>query len=410
MFTKASSTSAKLPSIIEQLSQNIELNADVMLLGICIKNYNTIESLIGKSNSLNLASNIGNFIKRYLEQNLTKNFNIIFLKPYFLVLIKENDQKVNAVFYNLKHQLTLYDDIDHKLHVQFLLTYTPLRNNKNNIKDKFSHIIQLLESDLKKSGIIPYKDNIDDILLDEYERLFLLKSALQQKRARFAYQPIVDSADGNIAYYECLLRIPGKDGDLISAGPVILLAEKYGIINCVDNAVIEMAVRELEEAPDISLSVNISNIGILDDHLLTKVTSLLRSHNVASRLVIEITETSVNEDFTKTSNFVNTMRELGCRIAIDDFGVGVTSFNQLRQIKFDIIKIDGSFIRDITTNPYNRFLVELLVKLGEEVGAKTVAEFVENGEIAKFLLDSRVNFMQGNFFSPALNFRLWSKK
>ena len=106
---------------------------------------------------------------------------------------------------------------------------------------------------------------------------------------------------------------------------------------------------------------------------------------------------------------MDTVRALGIRVALDDFGVGNRSFKQLYTIKFDIIKIDGSFIKDIATNPYHRFITEMVVKLSKDTGAKAVAEFVENGEVAKILIDLGVDFMQGNFFSSAQNFRSWHK-
>ncbi len=108
-----------------------------------------------------------------------------------------------------------------------------------------------------------------------------LKSSIKARLARFAYQPIIECATGTISYYECLLRIPNNDGELVSAGPSILMAEKYGIIHYIDRAVIQMAAKELVAAKDLKLSINISYIGLLDDRLLEEVKLLLKDYDIA---------------------------------------------------------------------------------------------------------------------------------
>ena len=225
-----------------------------------------------------------------------------------------------------------------------------------------------------------YDDNPIDIdaLRGRNTKLNLLRSLLLKKKAKFVYQPIVDRKSGNIEYYECLLRVPDENNNLISVGPMIEDAEKKGLINIVDFTVVEMAIKELKADKKIKLSVNISNIGVLNKRLLKRIESLLKKYSVAKRLIIEITETSLNHDFATTKKFIDTLYTYGCRFALDDFGSGFTSFKQLLNLPIDIIKIDGSYIRDILSNNHSRFFVEALIGLAEDLGIKTVAEFVEN--------------------------------
>lgn len=228
-----------------------------------------------------------------------------------------------------------------------------------------------------------------------------LKYSLAKKTMRFAYQPIIDSKTGQIPYYECLLRIPNFDGKIVSIGPIIEYAETIGIANVIDHQVLSMAIQELLKIHDLVLSINISNHGMIDDHLLHLAQTLLVEYDVGDRLIIEITETSLNRDYDKTKKFMHCLRHFGCKFALDDFGSGFTSFKQLQHLPIDIIKIDGSYIKDIKNNEHNKYFVKSLVQLSEELGIKTVAEFVEDGEIAKFLIDINIDAMQGNFFSPA---------
>jgi EAL domain-containing protein (putative c-di-GMP-specific phosphodiesterase class I) len=274
----------------------------------------------------------------------------------------------------------------------------------------FRQMVIALEASDKKCGIVAYKGGILDELHKEYLLLSKLKSSLRAKLARFAYQPIIKCSSGETAYYECLLRIPDDDGELMSAGKSILLSEKYGLINYVDRSVIELAAKELKANEGLMLSINISNLGLLDDRLEDVITSHLKERKIASRLIIEITETAINNDFERISDFISFVKNLGCKIAIDDFGSGATSISHLKNLKFDILKIDGSLTRNVLDSDYNMYLVKTIVALAGEVRAKTVAEFVENGRIAKFLMDSGIDYMQGNFFSPAQNFRTWSNK
>jgi EAL domain-containing protein (putative c-di-GMP-specific phosphodiesterase class I) len=124
-------------------------------------------------------------------------------------------------------------------------------------------------------------------------------------------------------------------------------AESKGLISIVDFTVIEMAISELARDKKISLSVNISNVGVLNHRLLKRLEILLKKYDVATRLIIEITETSLNDDFEAIKSFIDTLHKYGCKFALDDFGSGFTSFQQLLNLPIDIIKIDGSYIRDI---------------------------------------------------------------
>lgn len=353
-----------------------------------VKNYRLLETLIGYNQLAKTILSITNDISSNYANCKTKSVED-YLFFFSTVDLSSAAQQLNQSLYDsaLRHS---------SFHIEFQITFT-----SGDLKTKLPSSVQSL---LYSS---PNKDDSNDAIMKEYAILNLLKHAIANKTAGFAYQPIIDSKSGVAIYHECLMRIPDENGVWISAGPAILLAEKYGIIDIVDNAVIEMAKYELEASKDILVSVNISNIGLLDDKLLAKIMSNFKKREFAERLILEITETSLNENIEKTVHFINNIRALGIRVAIDDFGVGVRSFEQLCSMKFDVIKIDGSFIKDIATNPYNRFIVELVVKLAHETGAKTVAEFVENGTIAKYLMELNVDFMQGHFFSPAQNFRSW---
>src|SRR3546814_8895912 len=117
--------------------------------------------------------------------------------------------------------------------------------------------------------------------------------------------------------------------------------------------------------------------------------------DIASRLLSEITETAALQDFEETARFIGTGRDLGCKVALDDFGSGYTSFRQLKALTVDIVKIDGSFVRGVSDNPENQLFIRTLLNLANGFGLKTVAECVETAEDARILMSERVEFLQG---------------
>lgn len=232
-----------------------------------------------------------------------------------------------------------------------------------------------------------------------------LITALNDKRIRIAYQPIVDACTGEAAIYECLVRMEQPDGSLVSAGHFVPVAEKLGIIGLLDYRVMELAVEALRTHPDVMLSLNVSGRTTADRLWRETLAShLTADKNLARRLVIEITETVAIHEVVELTEFVAKFRELGCQIAIDDFGAGYTSFRNLKMLDVDLVKIDGSFVIDLATNPDNQFFVRTLVDLARNFNLPTVAEWVSNEEEVEMLRDLGVKYLQGFYLGePAMS-------
>lgn len=235
-----------------------------------------------------------------------------------------------------------------------------------------------------------------------------LHSAFRENRLRLAWQPILDTRSHKIAHYEALLRIRNTNGKISSAGPLIPVAEKMGLIEDIDTLVMELVVAELRRSKTASLAFNVSNV-TTESHLwLDHLTALVAdTPDIGSRMVVEITETAVQRDLRKVAYFVAAVQSLGAQVALDDFGSGYTSFRQLKALSVDVVKIDGVFIKDIATNTDSRFFVKTLMDFANGFGLETVAEFVETGEIAKILIDMGVNYLQGYYLGKPENTRGW---
>lgn len=236
---------------------------------------------------------------------------------------------------------------------------------------------------------------------------YLLK-AYKEKRLRLAYQPVIESVTGKTVHYEALLRIINPSGKISSAGALIPVAEKMGLIDIIDNMVMEMVIEELRNSPNISLAFNVSNLTTENSLWLDNINHLLKDEpEIASRLIVEITETAIHRDLRRTAFFVASLQSLGCAVALDDFGSGYTSFRQLKALSVDMVKIDGVFVKDLAQSADHQFFVKTLLDFAKGFGLDTVAEFVENGEIAKILMDMGVGCMQGYYFGKPENQRKW---
>jgi EAL domain-containing protein (putative c-di-GMP-specific phosphodiesterase class I) len=236
---------------------------------------------------------------------------------------------------------------------------------------------------------------------------YLLK-AFKEKRLRLAYQPIIESKTGKTLHYEALLRLISQTGKISSAGALIPVAEKMGLIDIIDTMVMEMVIEELKRDPHVSLAFNVSNWTTENPVWLDGITQHLKdAPDVASRLIVEITETAMHRDLRRTAFFVASLQSMGCLVALDDFGSGYTSFRQLKALSVDMVKIDGVFIKDLAHSTDNQFFVKTLLDFAQGFGLHTVAEFVETGEIAKTLMQMGVDSMQGYYFGKPENHRTW---
>ena len=224
-----------------------------------------------------------------------------------------------------------------------------------------------------------------------------LIGALSDQRLRLAYQPIVDIRTREAVFHEALLRLVQPDGTIVSAGHVVPLAERLGLSRLFDLAVLEEVLQTLALHPDAHLSLNVSPETAAGPDWLTKFAQTLGQRpDLGKRLIVEITETSAIRSLDETAYFISTIHDLGARLAIDDFGAGFTSFRNLRALKVDIVKIDGSFIATLPKSRDDQIFVRRLVELAHDLGIETVAEWVQDEETAEMLAGWGVSRIQGH--------------
>jgi diguanylate cyclase (GGDEF)-like protein len=233
-------------------------------------------------------------------------------------------------------------------------------------------------------------------------------AALNQRRIALAYEPVVETQSREVAFYECLMRINRSDGSIAPASEIIPVAERVGLVRMLDFRVLELVVAELSTTPGLKASVNVSPNSAIDPHWWQGLGALLRANSdAAGRLIVEITETAAIHDLNDARGFVTRVKDLGCRIAIDDFGAGYTSFRNLRKLGVDIVKIDGAFVPNIAKSGDDRAFVRTLVDLSRRLGLKSVAEWVQDEETAALLADWGCDHLQGALIGLATSERPW---
>ncbi|MDX1812242.1 MAG: EAL domain-containing protein, partial [Gammaproteobacteria bacterium] len=229
-----------------------------------------------------------------------------------------------------------------------------------------------------------------------------INDALMNNMFELHYQPIVGLEDNSLSHYEVLIRMKEKDGNIVLPAPFIAVAEKTGLINAIDHFVLETAINEIKQhnlkGQKIKLAINLSAHSFGDEVLFGLLKRLLEASEIdPAQLIFEITETAALSDLTAASELIGKIRSLGCYFALDDFGVGFSSFYYLKELPVDYVKIDGSFIQKLPSNRNDQILVKAITEIAKEFGKKTIAEFVEDRETIELLKKYEVDFVQGYY-------------
>ncbi|HSS04439.1 MAG TPA: EAL domain-containing protein [Solirubrobacterales bacterium] len=227
-----------------------------------------------------------------------------------------------------------------------------------------------------------------------------IRDAITDDRLSLHTQPIRSLASGGIERYELLLRMRSEEGELLPAASFIEAAERSGMVQELDRWVVARALellaeREREGAP-LSLHVNLSGASVTDISVLEFIERRLDEGGVdPTSCTFEITETANVHDYEAAGGFADRLTEFGCQVAIDDYGAGFGPFHYLKTIPFDLIKIDGSFVRDMPRSDADQLTVQAIVQIARGLGKTTIAEFVQDDQTTEMLREFGVDMAQG---------------
>ncbi len=223
-----------------------------------------------------------------------------------------------------------------------------------------------------------------------------IKEALRENRFVLHYQPIFHFKSGRAAHFEALIRLREGPDDLIAPEVFLPAAERFGLMPYVDSWVVDHVIELLVKRPAVEIFVNLSGTSLGDESLLSHIEERVTSTGLpAGRLAFEITETTAVRDIVVAREWMRRLKDRGCRFALDDFGIGFSSFSYLQSLPADYVKIDGSFIRGVETDPAARALVRAIDTVAHTLGKETIAECVENLDSVRTLVELGVEYGQG---------------
>ena len=239
--------------------------------------------------------------------------------------------------------------------------------------------------------------------LGEMEWANRIREALRDGRLLLDYQELHPLQPGPAegAHVELLLRLRGEDGGVVPPGAFLPAAERYGLMPLIDRWVVETALGNLDRIHPhgsrlATCAINLSGGSLEDDGLFARIEQLIELHGIEPRrLVFEVTETVAVRNFIASSALIARLRSLGCRVALDDFGAGMSSFGYLKNLELAMLKIDGSFVQNLTSDRMSQSIVKAVTEIGHQQGLIVVAEWVSTQEMLDILVPMNVDYAQG---------------
>ncbi len=386
-----------------QLKDEINSASNPLLLYFRIDNYEDLEGFYED----NILEELNNSVESYLSSKLSKKFRYDKLynldKGKFALILDfaEFDKNINIVIDSLQKTCKKVKDIEIqlnllKINISFLVALSS--DKEDIIKD-----VELGVKELKKSSenlivATGFTKKEKDKFKKNIKTIFSIRNALANSRIVSYFQPIIDNKTKKIVKYESLVRLIDEKGKVLSPFFFLEVAKRSNYYIDITNIILKHSMNILQNS-NFEVSINLSALDIEHSLMRETIIKLIKEcKNCSRRLIFELLEDEAIKDFRVVEDFIKELKEYGVKIAIDDFGTGYSNYERLLQYQPDILKIDGSLIRDIETSEYSLSVVKSIVTFAKEQKLQTVAEFIENENIYKIIKELGVDFSQGYFF------------
>ena len=236
--------------------------------------------------------------------------------------------------------------------------------------------------------------NIEHQYHQNMQWIHRLTAAIEKDRIVPYYQPIFDNNTGAVVSYECLIRLIEKDGNVLSPFHFLEISKKARLYTRLTSIMVEKSCRHFSGKRD-HFSINLSVDDILDEDTVSFIKEQIQRHGVQEQIIFEILESVGIENYSEVLSFIEEMKAFGCQFAIDDFGSGYSNFEHLLQLKVDYIKIDGSLIKNLHTDPSATSIIEAIVHFAQKRHLTCIAEFVHNAEVHEIVKQLGIERTQG---------------
>ncbi|MEA3289327.1 MAG: EAL domain-containing protein [Campylobacterota bacterium] len=382
------------------LNNRFKLNEDMNeILGrhvsfINIDNFKSVNDFYGQEFGDKVISKLSNIIL-----NISYDFNYSIYRNHGdeFAIVSSKGEEFNVFKKHIQDIITYISNISIKIE-NVDLDITLSAGIANDIDDISKVDIALKEAKrLNKSSIV-YSENLDTNKIFETNIQWSkkIKEALTDDRIEIVLQPLYSNKENKVLKYESLVRLIEKNGEVISPFHFLDVAKRTKLYGQITRRVVKKAFRVLNET-DKEISINICAEDVFDDETRNYLLNMLRETEYSKRVVIELVESEGIESFSDIKLFIDEIKSQGAKLAIDDFGTGYSNFEYLLKLNADYIKIDGSMIKNIDTDPNSYSVVETIVSFANKNNMKVIAEFVSSKEIQEKVEELGIDFSQGYY-------------
>jgi len=376
---------------------------DAMVILIKIEDFEDIYNYYGQA----LIQNIEDKISKLISNNLPDSFknDRLFslgngeygIVKYRCESIADCEDKLKIFQNIINNSVITIEDIEYSLSV--IISFAIGKNALDDAKYGIKELEQTRNTFISATDI---SKKIHKEADENMKTLQMIKDAFANDRIVSYFQPIVDNETKKVIKYESLVRLIDKDGKVISPFFFLERAKKGKYYNQITHKVLENSFEALKKIKE-DISINISSLDIEKKPTRDKLLELLRGCGTnASRVTLELLEDEEVHDINELKAFIKEVKSMGVKIAIDDFGSGYSNFSRLLDYEPDILKIDGSLVKDIVEDRYSLDLVDTIVVFAYKQNLEVIAEYVENEEVFRILDDLGVQYTQGYYFGKPM--------
>ena len=394
---------SELERVISRIARN---GAECALLYLDLDQFKYVNDTLGHAAGDRLLKECTELLRKNIrEGDLLARFG----GDEFTVLLYQIDHDhALPVAENIRRMFEHYqfNDSGKTINVTCSIGLTMINGETESAETALSHADLACNISKSQGRNCVHEYNLDDstqnLMAEDMGWVALVKDALQHDRFELLYQPIFTVQSQEIHGNEVLLRLPTEEGQSIKPGGFIPAAERFGLVHNIDRWAVARSMEYLSQLHSENIptqfSINLSGRAFDDLELLKMIKTILNDTGLdPSALLFEITETAAIANLRAARKFITQLKDLGCRMALDDFGSGFCSFTYLKNLPVDSLKIDGSFIQGLANAKVDQAMVQSMNQVAHALGKTTIAEFVQNQETMRLLREYGIDYAQGHF-------------
>jgi len=387
----------KLPNRLKLIDyiKNLHNASSVHLALVNIDGFKDINDFYGHKIGDKLLKQIASTIVNLCKN---KSTNVYKLPSDEYAIFSVADVKASDFIKNIRTLINKIQETNYLIdgNSLYITVSCGVASNENDLITKADMALQLAKEN--KKSLISYSSSIDtaEQVNKNIQCITLLKDAIHNDQIQPYFQPIYNVKTKKIEKYEALVRIKTQDGKIIVPNSFLDISIKSKLYPNITKIMIEKSFAFFQNT-DYEFSINLSINDIVNKKTMDFIMKSLHQYNNPSKVVFEILESDKIGNYDDIKLFIHNVKELGCKIALDDFGSGYSNFSHVLELNVDYLKIDASLIKNITTDKNSRKITQTIITFASNIGLKTIAEYVENEESLNILNDMGIDFIQGYF-------------